>query len=176
MSKTMSINFVFESRLDKQRCIHFGFWLKTARTEESATQMYGGLPARPTDCAYGLRLRKLLAFKYWRSVAENQIQVRRAGSTRKLFAVDVAAHWQVIFASHTFWLLPSPGGSGMANYMRLSSTSRPMMLCVALKWRTCLQHNPLAQVFAVRRGGAFDQHAALLPPSVRRSALLQRTI
>ena len=109
----------------------------------------------------------LTIWKYWLSGVETQMQLGKIMRHRwKLLAMGSQV-WELIWNSRTFWMLPSPGGSGVKNYLCLSSTSRSMMKFAATTWRKALQYHPATVEFATAK--------RMTRPS-RKYALLQRTI
>ena len=127
----------------------------------------------PYCCSRGLcvlarwrtRRTALYVWKYWLCEMENQIQLRRNASKRMALVMSFQLDWSVITFTRTFWMLPSPGGTGTANHLRLSSTSRSMMLLIAVRWSISLQYHPSSLVM-INNGD----------DPVRRRALLDRTI
>ena len=109
----------------------------------------------------------LTIWKYWLSEVETQMQLGKIMRHRwKLLAMGSQV-WELIWNSRTFWMLPSPGGSGVKNYLCLSSTSRSMMRFAATTWSKALQYHPASVEFA---------RAKTVARLCRRCALLQRTI
>ena len=87
------------------------------------------------------RLRVLLVCKYWICIVADNIHTRKLRQHQGTMDMELP-FWRGVLSHRTFWLIPSPGGSGMRNYLRLSVASRPMMRLVARMWRTGYQQHP----------------------------------
>ena len=113
------------------------------------------------------RVLALTIWKYWLSEVESHMQLGKIRRHRCRLLAMGSLVWELIWNSQTFWMLPSPGGSGVKNYLCLSSTSRSMMRFAAMRWRKSLQYHPASVEFAA---------AKRTTRPARRYALLQRTI
>ena len=98
-----------------------------------------------------LRRKKVLAltiWKYWLIEVNTQMQLGKIRRHRWNLLAMGSQVWELIWNSRTFWMLPRPGGSGVKNYLELSSTSRSMMRFAATTKRKFLQYHPASVEFA----------------------------